>query len=250
MTFQDMLAVLIMRIKFIILIAVLGGVSAFCVSEFLITKKYQSSVQIYVKSTADTSATGDINATQISTAKSLAETYIIILNDNTVYERIADRFSDEYEPEKLNGRVPMIKNDKGELQISPSYIKSCVSIAAVNESEILQISAQTEYPQISADICNYMVDVAPDILRRVTKAGSVEEISAPKVPTAPSSPNVKKNTAAGVLAGIVLSIAFVLLHRYFNNRVIGASDIKERYGVSVLAEIPSFEIKTTKGAYK
>lgn len=251
MTIQDMIAVLIMRIKVIFLMAALGGVAAFCAAEFLLPIKYQSSVQIYVKSTNDTATTDEINAGQINTAKALAETYKIILTDKTVYERVSDRFSEEYEVETLKSAgVPMQKNDEGKLIVSPSYIKSCVTISAVNESEILQIDAQTENPQIAADICNYMVDVAPDVLRRVTKVGSVEAISAPKVPTVPSSPNVKKVTASGVLVGIVISVALILLHRYFDNKVISATDIKNKYGVPVLAEIPAFDHKSPKGAYR
>lgn len=250
MTIQDLIAIILAKIKFIIIMAIIGGVVAFCVADFLMPIKYATSVKIYVKSSANT-GTGTTTTTELTTARTLAETYIIILGDNSVYERVADKFMEEYEAEELEkANIPLEPDEKGNLRVSPSYIKGCVSIASVNESEVLQISATTQIPQIAADICNYMVEVAPDVLRRVTKAGSVEEISAPKVPTAPSSPNVKKITVMGILVGIIGSMALVIILRYFNNKVMSSSDIREKFDVPILAEIPNFDIKNKKGVYK
>ncbi len=250
MTIQDLIAIILAKIKFIIIMAIIGGVAAFCVADFLMPIKYATSVKIYVKSSANT-GTGTTTTTELTTARTLAETYIIILGDNSVYERVADKFMEEYEAEELEkANIPLEPDEKGNLRVSPSYIKGCVSIASVNESEVLQISATTQIPQIAADICNYMVEVAPDVLRRVTKAGSVEEISAPKVPTAPSSPNVKKITVMGILVGIIGSMALVIILIYFNNKVMSSSDIREKFDVPILAEIPNFDIKNKKGVYK
>lgn len=251
MTIQDLLAIILAKIKFIILMAIVGGVAAFCVADFLMPIKYSTSVKIYVKSSTDTNNVGVATQTEISTARTLAETYIIILDDISIYERIADKFMEEYDVEELQkAQVPMSDDGKGGLRVSPSYIRGCVSISSVNESEVLLVSATTGIPQLAADICNYMVEVAPDVLRRVTKAGSVEEISAPKVPTAPSSPDVKKITLTGVLIGIVGSMALVILLSYFNNKIIASSDIRDKFGVPILAETPNFETKTKKGVYK
>lgn len=250
MTIQDLIAIILAKIKFIIIMAIIGGVAAFCVADFLMPIKYATSVKIYVKSSANT-GTGTTTTTELTTARTLAETYIIILGDNSVYERVADKFMEEYEAEELEkANIPLEPDEKGNLRVSPSYIKGCVSIASVNESEVLQISATTQIPQIAADICNYMVEVAPDVLRRVTKAGSVEEISAPKVPTAPSSPNVKKITVMGILVGIIGSMALVIILIYFNNKVMSSSDIREKFDIPILAEIPNFDIKNKKGVYK
>lgn len=250
MTIQDLIAIILAKIKFIIIMAIIGGVAAFCVADFLMPIKYATSVKIYVKSSANT-GTGTTTTTELTTARTLAETYIIILGDNSVYERVADKFMEEYEAEELEKvNIPLEPDEKGNLRVSPSYIKGCVSIASVNESEVLQISATTQIPQIAADICNYMVEVAPDVLRRVTKAGSVEEISAPEVPTAPSSPNVKKITVMGILVGIIGSMALVIILIYFNNKVMSSSDIREKFDVPILAEIPNFDIKNKKGVYK
>ncbi|MDE6148804.1 MAG: lipopolysaccharide biosynthesis protein [Ruminococcus sp.] len=250
MTIQDLFAILLAKIKFIIIMAIIGGVAAFCVAEFWMPIKYSTSVKIYVKSSTNTS-TGNTTTADLTTARTLAETYIIILDDTSIYEKVADKFMEEYEAEELQRvNIPLESDSEGNLRVSPSYIRGCVSISSVNESEVLQISATTQIPQIATDICNYMVEVAPDVLRRVTKAGSVEEISAPKVPLAPSSPNVKKITVMGILVGIIGSVALIVLISYFNNKIVSSSEVREKFGVPVLAEIPNFDTKTKKGVYK
>ena len=251
MTIQDLFAIVLAKIKFIILMAIVGGVIAFCIADFLMPVTYTTSVQIYVKSSVDANTGGTVNAGDITTARTLAETDIIVLNDISLYERIADKFMDDYDVAELQkARIPLSVDKEGNPRVSPGYIQGCVSISSVNESEVLLVSATCEVPQIAKDICDYMVEVAPDVLRRVLKAGSVEAISAAKLPAGPSSPNVKKITITGVLVGAVGSMALVILLSYLNNKIIASSDIRDKFGVPILAEIPNFETRTKKGVYK
>lgn len=252
MTIQDLVAIVLAKIKFIILIAIIGGVAAYCYATFMMPVLYSTSVEIIVKSSADATTLSGANVqAEITTSRTLASTYLIVLNNISIYERIGDKFMEEYEVEDLQkANIPLAFDDEGNPRVAPWYIQNAVSISSVNESEVLLVSVTTEIPQIAADICNYMVEVAPDVLRRATKAGSVEAISAPKVPTSPSSPDVKKITMTGILIGAVGSMAVVILISYLNNKIIASSDVRDKFGVPILAEIPNFETKTKKGVYK
>lgn len=255
MTIQDLVSIVLSKLKIIVLCAILGGIAAFFYSEYAMPLKYSTSVKLYVKSSTNVSTTGDTNTGEIETAKALAETYIVILNDSSVYERISTKFSEDYDVEtQLAPYIPTTTDKKtGEIIVSPSYIQGCVSVSAVDETEILNISAVSEVPQIAADICDYMAEVAPDVLKRVTKAGSVELIdnAGAQVPTNPVSPNVKKMTVMGVMVGLIGAAAVVILISFFNNKVTTANDLKEKFGVPILAEIPTFDTKLKKkGVYK
>lgn len=251
MTIQDLVSIVLSRIKLIILFTLLGGVIAFSVAEFLMPLKYSSNVSLYVKSSTDTNATGTATAAQLDTAKSLASTYIVILKHKSVYEKISEKFMEEYDVSQLEQiNIPLIENKEGKTVVSPSYISSCVSISTVDDTEVLNIAATTEHPEISADICNYMAEVAPDILKRVIKAGSVETISPAEVPTQASSPNKKRVTLIGAFIGFIISLAIAILISLFNNKVTTGAEIKEKFGVPILAEIPTFDSKLKKGAYK
>ena len=69
-------------------------------------------------------------------------------------------------------------------------LSGVISMQSVNQTEVLQISAETVSPELSAEICNTLAEVAPSVLQRVVKAGSVEVIGSAKAPQNASSPNV------------------------------------------------------------
>ena len=220
------------KIVFIIFMTAVGGVVAFLIGKFVMpmiptittSESYTASVQIYVESSVDANADGTVNTGEIATARTLAETDIIVLNDISLYERIADRFMDDYDVTELQkAGIPLSVDEEGNQRVSPSYIQSCVSISSVNESEILAVTATCEEPQIAKDICDYMVEVAPDVLRRVLKAGSVEAISPAKLLTTPNKPdkvppNVTIITLIGVFVGFAGSLTFVLLLTHHNKK--------------------------------
>ena len=77
MTIQDLFAMLVAKVKFIIIMAIIGGVAAFCVADFLMPIKYSTAVKTYVSSSTNASTGGDTTATKLTTARTLAETYVI-----------------------------------------------------------------------------------------------------------------------------------------------------------------------------
>ena len=245
MTMQDLITLVLSKIK------IIAGIAGFSCASYVMPVKYATNVRMYVKSSTNINTAGETNTAEIATAQKLAETYIIVLQDITTYEKISEKFSEDYDMEQLEGKVPLEENKAtGEIWVSPSYIQSCVSISSVEETEVLNISATTEIPQIAVDICNYMTEVAPDVLMRVVKAGSVEAINEPKLPTSPVSPNVKKISAIGAMAGMLLTIAVIVLIKFLNNRVSTGAEVKAKFDVAILAEIPTFTKKIKKGAYK
>lgn len=239
---KDLLSLLLSKIKFIILITVLGMLAAFLYAELVLPVQYTSSVSIYVKNSSDdqdangASTIGDLNA-----AKSLAGTYIVILGDDVVYDQVSDMLLEDYEADDLK-KFFTVKEDDGEYSIPAGQIKKLVSITAVNETEVIKIQATTRSPQLSADICTYIADIAPELLTRVTKAGSVESIGKAKVPENPSSPNVRNITLIGGAIGLLLSAAAVIIANLLDNRVSSADEIRQRYSIPVLAEIPDLEM--------
>ncbi|MFN3948350.1 polysaccharide biosynthesis tyrosine autokinase [Microbacterium sp.] len=59
-----------------------------------------------------------------------------------------------------------------------------------------------------------------------------------RLPTAPSSPNVKLDVAIGVIVGAVAGIVFALVRRAFDRRVRTASDITDTVDASVVGILP------------
>lgn len=199
---------------------VAGFLILLMVSLFMLPRKYTSSVSLYVNNLTSVSLTGDVNINDINASQKLVDTYIVILQDDDVLQQVADQLS-----------TPMTVGE----------LSGAISMQSVNQTEVLQISAETVSPELSAEICNTLAEIAPSVLQRVVKAGSVEVIGSAKAPRHASSPNVKLNSLLGALIGLALSVGASIVIYLLDNTVKGEEDLKARLDVPVLGEIPSFD---------
>jgi capsular polysaccharide biosynthesis protein len=245
---QDILFMLLSRLRLIVLITLLCTVAAFSYAKFLLPLQYTSSIKIYVKNQTSTSTTG-VAYSDITAAKSLVETYVVILDDESVYNYVSDRLIEDYAIEDLQNYFTILTDDDGKQYIPSKEISKLVSFSSVNDTEVLKVSCTCRVPKFAADICTYISDYAPDHITRITQAGSVETVSDAIVPTTPSGPNVWKYTIVGFAVGLVVSVALAILLSSFDNEVTGAEEIKQRFNVPVLGEIPDI-FMDEKGAGK
>lgn len=198
-----------------------GLICAVLISMFVLPKKYTSSVSLYVNN-GQPILNNALNVNDINASQKLVGTYIVILQDEHVIEQVAEQLS---------------------RPISAAQLAGTISMGAVNDTEVLAISANTEDPQLSAEICNVYADIAPQVLQRVVKAGSVEVLGEAKVPTAPSSPSVVKNGLIGALIGLALMIGWSFYREMADNTVKSEDDLRKHVDVPVLGEIPKIRVE-------
>lgn len=198
-----------------------GLICAVLISMFVLPKKYTSSVSLYVNN-GQPILNNALNMNDINASQKLVGTYIVILQDEHVMEQVA---------EQLNNPV------------SAGRLAGMISMGAVNDTEVLSISANTEDPQLSAEICNVFAEIAPQVLQRVVKAGSVEVLGEAKAATAPSSPSVAKNGMIGALIGLVLMAGWAFYREMADNTVKSEDDVRKHIDVPVLGEIPKIRIE-------
>lgn len=198
-----------------------GLICAVLISMFVLPKKYTSSVSLYVNN-GQPILNNALNMNDINASQKLVGTYIVILQDEHVMDQVAEQLSRPVSAAKLAGMI---------------------SMGAVNDTEVLAISANTEDPQLSAEICNVFAEIAPQVLQRVVKAGSVEVLGEAKAATAPSSPSVTKNGMIGALIGLVLMTGWAFYREMADNTVKSEDDVRKHIDVPVLGEIPKIRIE-------
>jgi capsular polysaccharide biosynthesis protein len=88
-------------------------------------------------------------------------------------------------------------------------------------------------------IVNTIIDVAPEQIVRVVKAGGVEIIDSAKLPLDPSSPNIKMNTLIGVFHRFFLSFVIIILIVKFDTKVRDEEDLTKSFTIPVLGSIPT-----------
>ena len=164
----------------------------------------------------------------INTAQKLVNTYTVIVQSDTVLEKVI-------------AAVP--------LDCTTAQLRKALSVSSVNNTEVMMVKVTTDDAQLSSEIANKIAEIAPESIIQITKAGYVELVDSAKPATSPSSPNTKMNCILGFLLGLIASVLFVVIQEMLDTRVKGEEDLKKYYNVPVLGEIPNFESQF-KGGYE
>lgn len=239
---MELFNVFIGKIGYIFLCACIFAAVIFFYTKLAVPSRYTSSVSMYVSNNTYNAGISDsVNISDMNASQKLVDTYKVILQDDVVMDSISEKLSKTYSRAELERYIAYAKNDEGEFVPSSQAIRKCIGFSAVDETEILKVDVTTENPKLSAEICQYVTDVAPETIIRVIGAGAVEPIGKVKIPTQPSGPNVKKNTLIGFIAGFALSLVVVFAFYFLDNTITNADAFKNKINLPVLGEIPNYE---------
>ena len=198
---------------FIIFIALVVGTIALLGSVFLIKPKYTSTTRIYVVSrTADSITNQDLQA-----GSYLVKDYQEVITSNEVLSSVID---------------------KEKLSLTPNELSSMISVTIPTDTRVISISVEDDNAQEATTIANTVREVAAEKIKAVTKVDDVTTLEAAEVPKEPSSPNIKRNTLIGVIAGGVLAVISIIILEVLDDRVRRPEDIDDVLGLPLLGIVP------------
>lgn len=201
---------------FIIFIALVVGTIALLGSVFLIKPKYTSTTRIYVVSrTADSITNQDLQA-----GSYLVKDYQEVITSNEVLSSVID---------------------KEKLSLTPNELSSMISVTIPTDTRVISISVEDDNAQEAATIANTVREVAAEKIKAVTKVDDVTTLEAAEVPKKPSSPNIKRNTLIGVIAGGVLAVISIIILEVLDDRVRRPEDIEDVLGLPLLGIVPDID---------
>lgn len=225
---------LIKHIKFIIILTVIFAALAYIVSAFFITKQYTANVMLYVQSNEQTSE-------QQQSGVSYSELQ--------ASERLAATCQTLFTSKKMTGLIlEDLKNDYNITEFTNSNIQSWISVSAQENTSILTVSVTTNDPDLSAAVAQSLDLNAHEVYSSIVESGIVKEVVAAEVPASPSYPNVSKNTLIGLIIGLVLGCAIIIVLEMVDTKVKPNDDLLAMYGIPMFAEIVDFEANV-KGGY-
>ena len=167
------------------------------------------------------------SSSDLDSALRLINTYMVVVRSNKVMDVIAERLSKDYPG------------------IDPSLIAASVSMSPVSETSVVRVSSVTWDPQLSTDICNAVLDVAPAEILRVVGAGNVEVIDYASVPLFPNARGARRKGMIGGLAGGVLGCGILLILFLMNRKIASTKELEDNYTPPVLATIKRMRRKGT-----
>ena len=205
----------LLELIFVTLVAALVG---FTVSKFLMNPKYDSSALMIVNTRQDVNA--NVTSDQINSATKLVSTYSIIIKSDTVLQQVIDNLG---------------------LNLTYAQLNKRVTVAAVDDTQVMKITVQSDSPEWARQVCEQIITVAPDVIKEAVEAGSVKVISNASLATEPVSPNIKKNTMLAAAVGFVLVIGIIVLQVLLDNKINTEEDVTKYLDMTVLGVIPQYD---------
>ncbi len=213
----------------IILITLLFGALAMAYSKFMLTPMYQASASFYVNNSIQT----ENNSTSISngdivTSAKLVDSYMVILKTRDTLTSVIDYAG---------------------VDISCGQLAGMISASAVDETEIFKVNVNSPDPVLAEKIANAIAHVAPERISSIIEGSSAKVVDFPVVPTSPYFPNHSKNVTTGLMIGLALSLAVVILLEIFDITIKNEDDLTNASQYPVLALIPDLNQNTKRSRY-
>ncbi len=218
--FQQLLDALVHKLWLIVLVSVLCAVLAFVGTFYLITPQYQSSAMFYVNNSnfSMDGASLSISSGDITAAKNLVDSYIVILQSRETLEAVAEHAGSDLEYAQL---------------------KEMITASSKNATEIFEVVVTSDSPEEALALARSITAVLPKRIEGIIQNTFPKVVDNPILPTRASSPSYPKNTVLGFLIGLILSIGYVVLKLLFDVTIRSEDNITQLTSHPILAAVPN-----------
>lgn len=160
------------------------------------------------------------NTTELQLNKNLVGTYSEIIRSRKVLEAV-------------------IKN----LGLSYDYVelKSNVSVASVDNTEIIRVTVSDSNPSTAAKITNEIADVFTTEIQKIYKLNNVSVVDKANNSAKPYNINYFKDNAIYIAIGLVISCGIIFIKFYFDTTIKTSEEIENKLGLTVLGIVPKVE---------
>ena len=211
----------------IILTGILGAALFFGVTYFFIEKEYTASATIYVNNMNGNANVSNITSSDVSASVMLVQTYLSIIESNSIYEEVIEETELDYTVKELANHI---------------------TVGTVENTEILMIQVTTNHPKESALIANTLETVVEKRLPDIVEGSSVKIVDHATVPTEKSYPSYSKMTLIGGVLGVFFSMIFIFILAIMDKTVKSEKDL-EQWKYPILGSIPDMKSSTSRDRY-
>ena len=214
-----LLKILWKRKLLIALVAFVTGIVAFAYSSFIVKPEFTSTTRIYVVNRNQGDKPGLTNQ-DLQAGSYLVKDYREIILSQDVLEKVATDLK---------------------LELPPKGLASKIKVTVPVDTRIVSISVTDRAPEEASRIANSLREVAAQKIISVTRVSDVTTLEEARPATSPSSPNIRRNTMVGFLAGAVVMVVAVLLVELLDTRVKRPEDIEDVMQIARLGVVPNFD---------
>ena len=214
----ELFSVLWSKIYLIIMVGLIAALAAFAGTKIFITPEYTSSTSMYMLTRSQSG--GTITSSDLQTGTQLTQDYMEMVKSRSVLEQVIS---------VLN------------LDMSTQELSSSVTTENKTNTRILTISVSNEDPELVQEIANTLRETVSVKIREIMEIDAVNTIEEANLPSAPSSPNVMRNTMLGGILGVLITAGILVIIFLFDDTIKTPDDVEHYLGLNVLTSIPVTE---------
>jgi capsular polysaccharide biosynthesis protein len=219
LSLTDILGILRRRFWIVFMVVFVAVVLAALLSYVILPPVYQANTSLIVNERPSVAqGAGGVDYGQIQTYRSLAVTYAKIITSRAVLQDTIDTLA-------LSETVKQLS------RVTTVQVQGQTEIIAVSVKDKDAIRAAT----IANTVANSFITQLPTLVNRVENVSVIDRA----VPVMdPVSPRPLLNIAVTLVAALMLGILLAFLVDYFDDTVKTPDDVKELFGLRVLAVVP------------
>lgn len=218
---------LLSNLKYIVVVTLLFGVLGYLGNTMMVTPIYEAGAKMIVNTRKDENQ--NVTNDQINSAKNLVGTYAVIIRSRDVLNQVIT-----------------------DLNLTDTYsqLASSISVKAVNETPVMQITVQHPDRNTALAVAAKLLEVAPSAILEKVEAGSVKTVEQAYAGMEPVSAGALYHAVLAAMAGFVLVCAVVVIISLTDNTYKSDMDIQRDLGLPVLGVIPAMENDDKRGYKK
>ena len=191
------------------------AVFSFLGTYFFIQPTYTSTTRIYVVNQATDNK--NLSAQDLQAGTFLVKDYKEIITSNDVLSEV-------------------IKDEK--LNMTEAELAKMISVDIPTDTRLISISVKAKTGQDAQVLANKVREVASKKIKNVTKVDDVTTLGEAKLPSSPSSPNIKRNVLLGAILGGFVAIVAVLVREVLDDRIRRPEDVEDVLEMTLLGIVP------------
>ncbi len=229
---SKVVSLLLVRLKYILLVALIFALLIFGFTKVFIQEKYSSSAKILVVMDADYSKTSEA-----SFVKEAIHSYLAIFETTKFFNEVSEVYAAQgHSGELFTATQLMLMTD---IESSANVDEPSFTV------EVTSSNPDTCY-DVAETVANYMITKSAEY----PALNKIKIIDDPIKPLVPVSPNIMANTLVGFFIGAVCCAAFFICKEMFDNKIKNLEDITSMHDIPILGVVPDTTPAAEKRARK
>ncbi len=222
LSIKDIGNILKKRLSMIIVITLVTTIGAIGLTYFVIEPTYTTTAEVLIgKKNSDEQGT-EYNSSDVQMYQKLMGTYAKVVKSKDVIKRAIEN---------------------GNLNLTAGEISSALTVTTSEDDQILTLSYSSKNPQEGVEVLNPLIEEFDKTSKEIISNGEMFVLTAPEMPSNPTSPNKKMNVLVGVALGLMIGISLALFLEYIDDSVKTNEDIEGLLEVPVIGDVPIYNNK-------